>query len=60
MCCVEIVEHIDVDGILYLTFVGLETSLVGCLLWPSVAVIVFGLAVCGSESLPLCGFIISG
>ncbi|WZZ60182.1 hypothetical protein YC2023_060289 [Brassica napus] len=34
-----IIRHVAVDGILYRTFVGLETTLVGCLLWPSVAVL---------------------
>ena len=54
---VEVIKHIAVDGILYWIFVGLETNLVGCLLWPGVAVFIFsGLAACGFESLPLHGF----
>jgi len=57
MCHVEIIRHVAVDGILYRTFVGLETTFVGCLLWPSVAVFMLsGRKACGFESQPLCDF----
>ena len=51
-----IIERVDIDGILYWTFVGLETSLGGYFLWPRAAVFVFaGLAIGGFESLPVLG-----
>ena len=54
MCHVEIIGHFAAYGIFYWTFVGLESSLAGCLLWMSVAVFMFlGLAACGFEPLPL-------
>ena len=54
MCHVEIIRHVSGDGILYRTFVGLDTTFVGCLLWPSVAVFMLsGLKACGFESQPL-------
>ena len=50
-------RHVATDDILYWTFVGLESSLAGYLLWPSVAAFVFsGLAACGFEYMPLHGF----
>ena len=50
MCRVEVIRHVAVDGILYWTFLGLETSFVGFFLWPSVAAYIFlGLAACGFE-----------
>jgi len=60
MCHVGIIRHVAVDGILYQTLVGLETTLVGCLLWPSVAVFMFSeLKACGFESQPLYDFLIN-
>ena len=57
MCRIEIIGHVSADGILYWTFVGLESSLSAYLLWPSVAAFMFlGLAACGFESLPLPDF----
>ena len=57
ICRVKVIRHVAADGILYWTFVGLESSFVGCSLWPSVAVFLFlGLSVCGFESLSLGGF----
>ena len=58
MCYVEIIGNVAADGILCWNFVSLETSLVGCLLRPNVAVFMFsGLTACVIESQRHCDFL---